>query len=558
MEKNINKALLIILVIVTLALRLYGVQWDQNHHLHPDERFLTMVGNAFKTPSTFIEYLNPQVSTFNPYNVGYDFYVYGALPVTINTLITNFLNINEYHTFTIFGRVLSALADTAAALMLFITVLYWQKKVSFQNNLAWWALFFYAITVASIQHSHFFVVDTFLTLFLYISFYFSQRVFFEKKLTYALTSAVFFGLAVSCKISALFMAPLIFYFIARGLIQKKTIAKSFFSVIAITFIVYLTVRVGDPKLFATGNFFDLTINPKFIQSIAALDSQYKPGTWFPPAVFWISKVVPIYALQNIAIVGVGIPYFMLVLIGVYALFRHADKMQKAVLLPLFVWLVGYYLYQGSRFIATMRYFIFIYPILALFGAYGLIYAASFIKRKKYALFATSVLMILVMIWPVSFMSIYTKKHSRVVASEWIYANIPEGSFLAQEAWDDALPLAVSANAKTYQIEQIPITGEDTVEKWEKIDSILAMADYYIITSNRGYGSMMPLPKMFPKTAAFYNDLFAGRTGFKKIAEFDSDPALKMGSFTIEFDDQWADEAYVVFDHPRVTVFKKIR
>ena len=36
-------ALLILILIVGIYLRLTGVKWDDGTHLHPDERFLTMV-----------------------------------------------------------------------------------------------------------------------------------------------------------------------------------------------------------------------------------------------------------------------------------------------------------------------------------------------------------------------------------------------------------------------------------------------------------------------------------------------------------------------------------
>ena len=32
-----------IILFIALALRLYGINWDQGYHLHPDERMLIMV-----------------------------------------------------------------------------------------------------------------------------------------------------------------------------------------------------------------------------------------------------------------------------------------------------------------------------------------------------------------------------------------------------------------------------------------------------------------------------------------------------------------------------------
>ena len=50
---SINRQLImhLLLIVVLLAgayLRLIGVNWDANHHLHPDERFLSMVQAAIQ------------------------------------------------------------------------------------------------------------------------------------------------------------------------------------------------------------------------------------------------------------------------------------------------------------------------------------------------------------------------------------------------------------------------------------------------------------------------------------------------------------------------------
>ncbi len=43
-------------------------------------------------------------------------------------------------------------------------------------------------------------------------------------------------------------------------------------------------------------------------------------------------------------------------------------------------------------------------------------------------------------WAFAFTSIYTNTQTRVAASEWIYANIPQGTHVLNEHWDDAIPL----------------------------------------------------------------------------------------------------------------------
>ena len=67
-----------------------------------------------------------------------------------------------------------------------------------------------------------------------------------------------------------------------------------------------------------------------------------------------------------------------------------------------------------------------------------------------------------------------------------------------------------------------------------------------------------LPKIFPKTANFYNALFAGKLGFEQIQEFHSYPTLQIANWKAEFPDETAEETWSVFDHPVIRVFKKTK
>ncbi|KKR30012.1 MAG: putative membrane protein, partial [Candidatus Gottesmanbacteria bacterium GW2011_GWC2_39_8] len=87
--------------------RLYGNNWDQNAHLHPDERFLTMVGNAISWPTSFSEYIDPAVSPLNPYNKGYDFFVYGRFPLILVKYIADSFGQGDYNHLNLVGRFVS-------------------------------------------------------------------------------------------------------------------------------------------------------------------------------------------------------------------------------------------------------------------------------------------------------------------------------------------------------------------------------------------------------------------------------------------------------------------
>jgi len=73
-----KKLYFFLIILIGVLFRFNHLNWDQGFHLHPDERFLTMVGNAIHLPKSFSDYLNPKISSFNPANVGFKFFVYGT------------------------------------------------------------------------------------------------------------------------------------------------------------------------------------------------------------------------------------------------------------------------------------------------------------------------------------------------------------------------------------------------------------------------------------------------------------------------------------------------
>lgn len=559
MKKN---AILFLILLFGFGLRIYGINWDQGHHLHPDERFLTMVGNALKIPSDWTTYFISSLSSLNPYNVGYSFFVYGTLPLAVTKILAVFFNFDTYADFTILGRFLSALFDTLVIILLYKVADLFEKKHNFDRRLKYYASFLYAIAVLPIQLSHFFAVDTFLNFFMIASFYWSLKLYYsdpkkalKNSVAYIMLSAVFFGCAMGTKITALFILPLIIFFLVFVSLRKKQWMRVLLIILLFVAVAYATLRVADPKFFVSGHIFNPALNPLFVQNLKELSRFSNKEAWYPPGVQWITKPPILFSLINVAFFGLGIPYFVLMLIGAYYLVRH----RRIEIVMIFIWIIGFFLYQSSRFASTMRYFIFLYPFFAICAGCGLIngFKSLFPVGNKHACFLQSRCMIIalvfVLIWPLSFMSIYSKKHSRVVASEWIERNIPKTAFLAEEHWDDFLPVSGG-----YEGVQMPVFDPDTDRKWDTMNEILSKAEYYIITSNRGYGSIMTVPQKYPRMSQFYNDLFKEKLAFKKSAEFTSYPTAYLGILHFTFNDDWSEEAFTVYDHPKITIFRKIR
>jgi len=555
MKKEILLPLLIFFL--ALFLRLNNINWDVNLHLHPDERFLTMVGNAMRMPANIGMYLNPSASQFNPANIQFPFFVYGVFPLVFNKIIAILLNNDTYNLFTIQGRAMNAVADGIIIFIVYAIVRIWDREKKKGISTACWAAFFYAVSVLPIQLSHYFTTDTFLSLFSVSAFLFFLLFSRSGKIIWLIVGVVTFGLAVSSKINAFFMLPLLGYFSLRYLISRKpTFHFVIFLSIISTIILYSTVRLASPYYFQSVNIFDPTISKLFIENIKSLKSFEGNDVWYPPAIQWLSKGT-LFTIKNIIFYGIGFLQSTLIIAGIVSIFKR--KKQIDLYMVLF-WLGVIIVYQSFQFVQTMRYLIFIYPFLAIITAMG----ASFVidRFSKHRLLKSIVvrsLFIGALIWPLAFISIYFTSQTRLTASEWVYKNVPPNSTILGEYWDDALPVSIgNLSSQTYTIVQMKVFDVDTNTKWNELQTQLKTGDYYILSSNRAWGSIMPLTEKYPKMSRFYRDLFAGNTPYKKVAEFNSYPSLKYLGIPLDLPDEGAEEAFSVYDHPKVLIYKNIK
>jgi hypothetical protein len=158
-QERWGNILLIAALVLTLAggayLRLVGVNWDEDQHMHPDERFLSLVQASITPVSSISEYFNTQASSLNPANRGYTFFVYGTLPIFIVRYVGEALGRTDYHAITIVGRQLSALFDVFTVLLVFAV-----GRRLYNKWVGLLGAVFYALAVLPIQLSHFATVDT--------------------------------------------------------------------------------------------------------------------------------------------------------------------------------------------------------------------------------------------------------------------------------------------------------------------------------------------------------------------------------------------------------------
>lgn len=571
-----NYLLIILILLLAFLLRTIGVNWDQGHFLHPDERFLNMVVQELSLPESFTEYFDPQLSKLNPRNFARNFFVYGNLPISLNKLINEFLNLSSLAEITITGRVLSAIADLLIIPFIYLTVLllennFKNKKLIIHPQVKWWASLVYALSVVPIQQAHFFTTDTFLNLFVFTSFYFSLNYFFTKKFYLLVIAGLFSGFALASKVSGIFIIPLnIVLLVFNNLWQIKLkadishlkigIGKSLFLLSIYFLSAYMALRLGAPYMFEHASFLKISLNNDFINNLKELKSYESSAGWFPPAIQWFNRSM-FFGLKNLLIYGVGIviSFFsswgiISLIANIVALFKRKKISPNLLIITLILfWITSFLIYYSQQIVQSMRYYLIIYPFIAIFSAMGIV---NFLQNRRRKLLWSLIVFLSLTVWPLMFVSIYINTHSRIQASEWIYQNIPADSMILVEHWDDALPVALANYPQQYELYQLPVFAIDDEQKWIDMQVNLAKADYYILSSNRAWGSILRVPDKYPVMSKFYQDLLANKTAYQLIAKFTSYPNLEYLGFSITFDDSMAEEAFTVYDHPEVLIFQK--
>lgn len=585
------KKILIITLLFAALFRFYGLDWDQGHHLHPDERMLIMVAGRIELPQNLKDIFTPE-SSLNP-----KFFPYGSFPIYFLKFFSNvtafvFHNplLANYDLMNLVGRFLSGLFDIGT---IFLIIKLGGKVFSPRTGLL--AGIFYALCAFPIQLSHFFAVDTFLTFFVIATIY-RLIIFYEKpSLKNAIFIGIFFGLSLATKISATILLSSIGTAIIIDLIlvsakrvrlflkhrkifysseTKITIVKS--KLKKLTRFVFISVKflsvifILSAVTFFVCEPYAVIDFPTFLRQTREQQVMTKNAYVFPYTLQYVGTTPYLYHLKNFILWGSGIPLGIIsvtaIVYLIYCLVREFPKPgneeQEAKMLILFSFFSIYFLVVGNFAVKFMRYLLPLYPIFFLFAAWFLEKISR--KFKVSLVLAASIVLLPTVSWSIALSSIYSRPTTRVAASEWISSNISPGSFIATEHWDDGLPLF---GGEKYQFLEMPMYENDQASwKWEKVNSNLQKANYIILASNRLY---VPLQKLsdcqkykvcYPKTAKYYQDLFSGKLGFQKVAEFSSYPSLPLISqylnISISIPDDSADESFTVYDHPKIIIFKK--
>ncbi len=649
------------LVVVALALilvlgavfRFAGINWDEDQHLHPDERFLTMVESALTLPgleglgapppgcAKWGGYFDTACSPLNPYNHNFGLFVYGTFPIFLTRVVGQVLGKAGYGEIHLVGRALSALFDLATVLLIFFI-----GRRLYGTRAALLGAFFLAASVLDIQQSHFFTVDTFTNVPILLAFWYGLEIAERKPARAFVYAGLAFGLALAGRINiAPFVAVLVAAAALRAYLAAEAspqpsapdhapeslappeapvttqslgplslsvkwkspppsfqdsmtaaLTRAFIGLVVAGLATLIVFRIAQPYA-ANGPAFispalpklDLTrgivnagfdvvlswaggVNPRFADNMTYIGELVAGKQDYPPGHQWTDRTLYLFPFENMVLWGLGLPLGLAAWAGFLLALYRLPRYREWQHLLIVVWVGVTFAYTGQQWVKTMRYFLQIYPFLALLAGYSLVELWDYASRITHhaaritaRIIVTIVALIVIgytLFWASAFATIYIRPVSRVAASRWIFQNIPQGAILANEHWDDPLPLRVDGKdpfgGMYRSLPSSPGDGEmhwydeDTPEKRVQAIQWIDDADYIILSSNRLYGSIPRLPMRYPLTTKYYQWLFDGTLGFDQVATITSRPQL----FGIEIADDDAEEAFTVYDHPKVLIFKK--
>ena len=246
-----------LILLAAAVFRFAGIDWDDYHHYHPDERYITWVATTVERPSDWQTAFSPNQSSFNPFywppeaasegilvpqDAPRDF-AYGHVPLYLGVLTTRLLEwlgprlqpffpadwlltqdilngaaLIEFRHLTAVTRALTALLDVGTVWLIFLL-----GRRLFSPQVGLLAAAFLAVNVMHIQLAHFFISDPYQTFFTVAALLFlvlaaSHKEHREERDTerknsdyrslitvYWILASLFIGLAIGSKFSAVLL-----------------------------------------------------------------------------------------------------------------------------------------------------------------------------------------------------------------------------------------------------------------------------------------------------------------------------------------------------------------
>ncbi len=560
-----------LLVAFALFLRLYGIDWDHGGLYHPDERAILMHVAALQFPTDDPGSLLKPSSPLNP-----GWFPYGSLPLYLLRFVGYVTQPGAHsldlHTLAITGRAISAIFDVITLLVAYLIA-----SRLFGKRAGLLTAAFLTFSVLNIQQSHFFVTDIMEATLIAVTFYFLVKVMEKGAVSSFALAGLFFGLALATKVSA---APFALAFVtAAGFYAHRE--KNERSVRVQRAVAGLLLAAGIAVLaFVIAQPYGIIDWRHFLGDIGEQSRMVRRAVDYPYTRQYIDTTPFLYQIRQLATWGLGWPLGIVVWCGLaFSAFQGVVRRDKKHLLIL-SWVLPYFLLTGAFNVKFMRYMLPIIPFFAIVGSQMLFSACDWLKAHR-SMFLSPRLVWVAMglvvaasaFYAAAYANIYSRPQSADRAAVWVNANVPPGSVLLNEHWEEEL-----RGLGNYKHGVLNLYDGDSLQKKVQMVNSLVQGDYVILYSNRLYGTIPRLPGRYPLTTKYYELLFSGKLGYQLVHWETTYPNLLGVSFAddtfsrpglptpaplqgykqtpVALDLGFADESFTVYDHPKVLIFKK--
>ncbi len=596
------------ILLTAIALLLYtrfvNLPWGLPYPFHPDERNMAVAITQFTCHlpgmqigiQNFIDCLNPH------------FFAYGQMPLYLAYAMILaahwFKSLAVSPTFqeaVISLRIISAVSSvlTFFFLVKILDNIFDSLEENRQSRSSVYrtalTYLFLIFSPVLIQFAHFGTTESVLILLYVVLVYISLKVLKNHDFlnNYLVLSGIICGLSLATKLSSLVYFALPVYCLLH---DSKSIDNFF------TRIIYRIVSLS--RVVVTALIFGILLSPYNLIKLEDFygSFQYESSVGLGTLnVFYTRQffgTTPfLFQFDHIFPYALGYGVFIMSIAGFLFLpwkNRYLNLLRISFLL---VFVPNAYVYaKWTRFIAPA------YPIMlslaVLFMFHFLKGIRNFLEELKsfqadksdgVVIKSIGIIICIISIIPgLAYLSIYQTPDVRFIASDWIYKNIPNDSkILAETANVVDIPIPSPQKLEShdaaynlhYNYVSFNFYDLDTESPLQNdLPHQIEFADYIFIPSRRIFANhtcyeivnteiklqkymdkrCQDLLKKYPLLNEYYGDLFGGKSGFIKVAEFSSYPRIELfGVKILEFPDENAEETWTVFDHPVIRIYKKV-
>jgi hypothetical protein len=589
-----TRSFYIALIALAVFIRIYNLSWGLPYPFHPDERNMADGIVRLECHDVIGTGIDGLRNCLNPH-----FFAYGQAPLYIgyafiqawHALIGTIGKPVAFYEATMSLRVQSVLYSLGALyfairLLERVVISLNSKKADVSvTSVRMFGLLAFTLQPYTIQFSHFGTTESLLMMMYLAIVWLCCLLYQQFTLKRVMYLGIVLGVSAGVKVSSLSFAGLpslvILYKIwtTNKSSHMKQIQKSArYAIVAVIF-ASIAFVITSPHYVLSYTDFINSMNYEIgvgSGSIRVFYTRQFEDTI--PYIYQFLKIFP-YSHGQLQLVLFILAFFLLPWTNPYA------NILRLAFLIFFI-PTGMVYTKWARFSAPLM------PVMSLCAYTYAVYLLSVFKRNNLLAGLVACIMGLSLLPGLGYFSIYATPDVRFKASEWMDSHVPPDSHVLIESGNVVnLPIyerhARMPNGGSYVVHVQDIYNLDASE--ELRNQLLQekdRADYIIIASRRVFANhtcLWPSQSIFesalsqklalvsarypgwcehkhdlyPHAQAFYEDLFSGKT-YQLVQTFSSPPRIQLwDKNVVQFEDEAAEEAWTVFDHPTIRIYKKI-